>query len=365
MYNIYRMSVYRYAGVWNSATTYYTNFMVVSNNLAYVAKETVTGGGDPSTNLAQWTYLPAGPQVAATFPIIDGNVSLSVDGNSDLVITAGASNVLVNSPLLVDTLNNSSNSPAPSNGNVLTWNGSNIAWGAGGASSFPLQNNDATISLSIVGDNLVVKNEGANGAVFINPQSNGATFIGNSNDYSITGSFLAVDNSSGVVSSNFVSLGGTGSAVRIGDVDGKDFPWMTLNDAQQASPIAGASNIILANPVGDFYASAQKLKFFINGATAPNDGDTFTWKSSADSAAWTPKLLSGKFIANSSSTNVILSIPGMTSTGLVSLTYVHAGGGGGSQYFKTVTPTTDSVSIDLNTVTDIGDSIIWGVLKYL
>lgn len=52
----------RYAGVWNSATTYYNDFFVTSplNNLPYIFYGTsITGGTDPSVNPA-WTLAPSG-----------------------------------------------------------------------------------------------------------------------------------------------------------------------------------------------------------------------------------------------------------------------------------------------------------------
>lgn len=147
------MSVYRYAGIWDNETTYYVNNMVVSNNLAYVAKETVTGGGEPSTNLTQWTYLPAGQQTAATFPVIEGNVSLSVNGTSDLVISAGSSNVQVTSPLLVSGLfNNAGNDPPPNSGDVLKWSGAHIEWETPVSSTSTSFKQDAgTLTWSTVG----------------------------------------------------------------------------------------------------------------------------------------------------------------------------------------------------------------------
>lgn len=381
------MSVYRYAGIWNNETTYFPNFMVVSNNLAYVAKETITGGGEPSTNLAQWTYLPAGQQTAATFPIIEGNVSLSVNGTDDLVITAGSSNVLVNSPLLVNGLfNNVGNDPPPASGNVLTWTGSHIEWGtATTASGFPLQNTDGTISFTTVGENLFIDNSNTTGNISIR------NTLSNAN--------------------NYVSIGIGRSAIRLGDVEGGDYPWIALNDesitltSEQNVTVAGGSNILMVNPIGGVSMQALKFQFYIYGASAPSTGDVFTWNSSTQSAGWvtppsavntlnningsitintptysgvqvsnypmsntitvdTNPAASGVYTANSSSTSVTIGITGMTSTGLVSITYVHAGGVGGSQYIKSITPQTGSVLITLNTVTDIGDQIIWNVLKY-
>ena len=152
------MSVYRFAGDWNNVATYAPNFVVVSNGLAYVAKETVTGGGEPSTNLAQWTYLPAGQQTAATFPVIEGDVSLSVDETSNLVISAGAANVQVTSPLLVSGLfNNAGNDPPPVDGQVLTWRSPHIEWETPVSSSTSFKQDAGSLTWSTVGSYFYTK----------------------------------------------------------------------------------------------------------------------------------------------------------------------------------------------------------------
>ena len=55
-------NILRFAGTWNSTTTYYNDFVVISpiNNQAYVFYGiSITGGADPSTNPA-WAVAPSG-----------------------------------------------------------------------------------------------------------------------------------------------------------------------------------------------------------------------------------------------------------------------------------------------------------------
>ena len=63
------------------------------------------------------------------------------------------------------------------------------------------------------------------------------------------------------------------------------------------------------------------------------------------------------------SATVNISIGGLTTTGIVSICYVHAGGGGGSQYIKSITNTANNCRVICNTVVDINDQIIWQVLQ--
>jgi hypothetical protein len=277
------MSVYRYAGIWDNETTYYVNNIVVSNNLAYVAKETVTGGGEPSTNLTQWTYLPAGQQTAATFPVIDGNVSLSVNGTSDLVITAGSSNVQVTSPLLVSGLfNNAGNDPPPNSGDVLKWSGQHIEWETPTATSsvFPVQSSDSNISLSVSGSNLNITNSNAGGNISLSTEGN-----------------------------TYVQIGSQSSAIRLGDLNpsSPDLPSIVLNDA--ATTINGtnmANNVSIWNPVGGTYIGAASNVNITNGSLlvnklnnasnspAPTNGQVLTWSGVDASAKITWATLAGQ-----------------------------------------------------------------------
>ena len=48
---------------------------------------------------------------------------------------------------------------------------------------------------------------------------------------------------------------------------------------------------------------------------------------------------------------------------IIQLTYIHAGGGGGSQYIINITPTAGNIKVDFNSAVDIGDEINWLVLN--
>jgi len=50
-------------------------------------------------------------------------------------------------------------------------------------------------------------------------------------------------------------------------------------------------------------------------------------------------------------------------TSIIQLTYIHTGGGGGTQYIKAIMPGTGSFTITCNTAIDIGDKINWLVLN--
>lgn len=63
-------------------------------------------------------------------------------------------------------------------------------------------------------------------------------------------------------------------------------------------------------------------------------------------------------------TTWIISIPGLSASGLVMVTYVHSGAGGANHYIKAITPGTDELTIMLSQNFEVGDSIIWNVLKF-
>jgi len=72
--------------------------------------------------------------------------------------------------------------------------------------------------------------------------------------------------------------------------------------------------------------------------------------------------------ATGGSAAVDIVITKLTANGVVSICYVHAGGGGGSQYTKAITNSSafgiGHCSLVFNTNVDIGDQIIWQVLNY-
>lgn len=63
------------------------------------------------------------------------------------------------------------------------------------------------------------------------------------------------------------------------------------------------------------------------------------------------------------STTQVITITGLTSAGVVGLTYVHPNGGGASQYFVSSTPTTNTLTVVLANVGATGETIIWIVGK--
>ena len=68
--------------------------------------------------------------------------------------------------------------------------------------------------------------------------------------------------------------------------------------------------------------------------------------------------------ATGGSPNVSIPISGLTTTGTVSICYIHAGGGGGSQYTKSITSSANTCAMVFNSAVDIGDQIIWQVLAF-
>lgn len=68
--------------------------------------------------------------------------------------------------------------------------------------------------------------------------------------------------------------------------------------------------------------------------------------------------------ATGGSASVVVAITGLTATGVVSLCYVHPGGGGASQYIKSIVPAANSCTFTFNSNVSIGDKIIWQVLYF-
>jgi hypothetical protein len=62
-----------------------------------------------------------------------------------------------------------------------------------------------------------------------------------------------------------------------------------------------------------------------------------------------------------SQTTQTISIPGLTTAGIVNLTYIHPGSGGQGQYFTDYTPTVDTLTVELGQIGNTGESIIWSV----
>ena len=62
-------------------------------------------------------------------------------------------------------------------------------------------------------------------------------------------------------------------------------------------------------------------------------------------------------------TTQIITITGLTSDGIVGLTYIHPPGGGAGQYFQNYTASTNSLLVELGQVATTAESIIWIVGK--
>ena len=62
-------------------------------------------------------------------------------------------------------------------------------------------------------------------------------------------------------------------------------------------------------------------------------------------------------------TTQVITIPGLTTSGIVGLTFIHPPGGGAGQFFKTSTPTNNILTVELGQTATIAESIIWIVGK--
>lgn len=62
-------------------------------------------------------------------------------------------------------------------------------------------------------------------------------------------------------------------------------------------------------------------------------------------------------------TTQVITIPGLTTDGVVGLTYVHPGSGGAGQWIKSSTPTANTLTVELGQTATITESIIWIVGK--
>lgn len=77
-----------------------------------------------------------------------------------------------------------------------------------------------------------------------------------------------------------------------------------------------------------------------------------------------PTLLYGTFVVASAGLTQVISISGMTSSGVVSLIYLHSSTGGAGQYLKSITPSTNQISTLWGSSCAIGESIVWNVLSF-
>jgi hypothetical protein len=63
-------------------------------------------------------------------------------------------------------------------------------------------------------------------------------------------------------------------------------------------------------------------------------------------------------------TSQVITISGLTTAGIVNLTYVHPPAGGGPQYFVNVVPTANTLTVTLAQTATISEFILWSVAKF-
>ena len=77
-----------------------------------------------------------------------------------------------------------------------------------------------------------------------------------------------------------------------------------------------------------------------------------------------PTLLYGTFVVATAGTTQVISISGMSSSGVVSVIYLHSNTGGAGQYLKSITPSTNQISTLWGSSCAVGESIVWNVLSF-
>lgn len=93
------------------------------------------------------------------------------------------------------------------------------------------------------------------------------------------------------------------------------------------------------------------------------NGNPYTWDSIVTSSKPSAYGIE-TYAVTSTNTTWNISIPGLTSSGLVMITYVHPGIAGQNHYIREITPGTDTLIITNSQNFESGDSIIWNVLKF-
>jgi hypothetical protein len=90
---------------------------------------------------------------------------------------------------------------------------------------------------------------------------------------------------------------------------------------------------------------------------------------SLDATHWAPlSSTSGNTFPSGKHTCIVgttqtITIPNLTTNGIVNLTYVHPPGGGAGQYFVNVVPTANTLTITLGQTATITESIFWSVAQ--
>ena len=78
---------------------------------------------------------------------------------------------------------------------------------------------------------------------------------------------------------------------------------------------------------------------------------------------WNSKTSVGSFAVAVGTTQTI-PIPGMTSTGLVQLTYIHPNGGGAGQFISNIVYNANSITVTLGQTGAVPETITWQVLRF-
>jgi len=71
--------------------------------------------------------------------------------------------------------------------------------------------------------------------------------------------------------------------------------------------------------------------------------------------------VSGTYVENTGGSDTVTLAAACSPSSVINVTYIHAGGGGGSQYIKTLVPATGNFTLTMNTNIDVGDRINWFV----
>ena len=71
--------------------------------------------------------------------------------------------------------------------------------------------------------------------------------------------------------------------------------------------------------------------------------------------------VSGTYVENTGGNDTVTLAAACSPSSVINITYIHAGGGGGSQYIRTLVPATGNFTLTMNTNIDVGDRINWFV----
>jgi hypothetical protein len=73
---------------------------------------------------------------------------------------------------------------------------------------------------------------------------------------------------------------------------------------------------------------------------------------------------SGLYSVGVNDVSAVISIPGLTTNGIVNLAYIHPNIGGAGQYFKNYTPSTNTLTVELGQAGGANEKIIWSVAQF-